>query len=428
MHKETRPKRPLRTELTPLFKRGVEWLQRIVESDDSAARRPDLAEMLLSDAVQARVSDIHLEPTQGGARVRFRIDGAMWDAQELAPEEYKVVVNQFKAMANLDPIVRFTPRDAHAFCSLAAGKIDMRIAIAPAMGGELMTVRLLDHQRLERNVRDLGLSEANLALLNEWLEETNGMFLSSGPTGSGKTTTLYALLHELKHHDRCVITLEDPVEYHISGVSQIQVDQLHQLSFGEGIKAILRHDPDLLMMGEIRDRATAHAGVDAALSGRVMLSTVHSRDAVGVVTALRNWGLADHEIAESLSVVVSQRLVRRICGNCKHESAPTKDELNWTRRRRLPEPQRVWRAKGCEKCHSLGYYGRIGVFEFWRLDAEDYHALLSHTAEYRMRQMLEAKGHATILKDAYDKAMAGVTTLAEARAIGVGPSGYEPEG
>lgn len=401
-------------------------MRKIVDSEDATARRPDLAEMLLSDAVQARVSDIHLEPTHGGARIRFRIDGAMWDAEELPGEEARVVINQFKAMANLDPIVRFTPRDAHAACTLAVGKIDVRIAIAPAVGGELVTVRLLDHQRLERNIRDLGLSDRNLRLLDEWLEETNGMFLSSGPTGSGKTTTIYALLHELKHHDRCVVTLEDPVEYHISGVSQIQVDQLHHLSFGEGIKAILRHDPDLLMMGEIRDRLSAHAGVDAALSGRVLLSTVHSRDAVGVVTALRNWGLHDHEIAESLSVVVSQRLVRKICAHCKHEAAPSEDELRWTERRRLPAPKRVWRAKGCAKCHNLGYSGRIGVFEFWRLDAEDYHALLSHTAEYRIRQMLESKGHSTLLKDAFDKALAGVTSLGEIRAIGLGPSGYDP--
>jgi type II secretory ATPase GspE/PulE/Tfp pilus assembly ATPase PilB-like protein len=246
------------------------------------------------------------------------------------------------------------------------------------------------------------------------------MFLAAGPTGCGKTTTLYSLLHELKLSNRIIVTLEDPVEYLIDGITQIQIDMLHDLNFAEGAKSMLRLDPDFLMLGEIRDGTSAETAVNAAISGRVLLSTVHSRDAVGAITALRNWNLPDHEIAESLSVVVAQRLVRKLCPACRRKTKPNETEKRWLKSLYLKVPSTVWKAQGCKKCRDLGYDGRTGVFELWRLSSADYHAILEHVDEISLRESLAARGHRSVLEDAMDKVTEGVTSLEEVRRVAVG--------
>lgn len=382
---------------------------------EHVANRPDLADALLRDAQLARVSDIHLEPRGGETRVRWRIDGSVQDVAVLSVEEGKWLLNQFKALAGIDPVARFTPQDSHARFTAEGLGVDLRLAITPCHRGEALSVRLLDPRRLEHAVDDLGLTPGNLAQLEDWLENVNGMFLAVGPTGAGKTTTIYALLHELKFADRVVISLEDPVEYEIAGITQVQLDEKHHLTFAEGVKAMLRLDPDMLMMGEIRDAASAHAAVGAAITGRVLLSTVHAKDAAATVTALRNWGLADHEIAESLSVVVAQRLVRKLCPACRKPGTPTPGEQSWLRALHLAVPDEVWCPEGCEACHGFGYSGRTGIFEFWRLDESDYRLLLAHADEHTLRRHLSQRRHATFIEDALAKIIDGTTTLAELR-------------
>jgi type II secretory ATPase GspE/PulE/Tfp pilus assembly ATPase PilB-like protein len=241
------------------------------------------------------------------------------------------------------------------------------------------------------------------------------MFLAAGPTGSGKTTTLYALLHRMNLAEKRVITIEDQVEYAVPGITQIQLDEKHHLSFAEGVKAVLRLDPDLVMLGEIRDGASAHAAVDAAITGRVLLSTVHSDDAVAAITALRNWGLPDHEIAESLSVVVAQRLVRRLCEHCKLSARPTSSDAAWLGALNLEVPRELWISKGCDRCSGIGYLGRTGIFELWRLSEADYEMILAGAHEHALRKHMHQFSQASLLQDAMIKVRSGITSLAEVR-------------
>jgi type II secretory ATPase GspE/PulE/Tfp pilus assembly ATPase PilB-like protein len=378
---------------------------------------PDLAYALTLDAHRERASDIHIEPSSDSYRIRLRIDGVLHDTARLTVPHARILLNQFKAIGDLDPIVRFTPKDTRATVMLPAGKLDLRLALAPCQHGEKLAIRLLDPQRLERSVRELGLEKAMLAQLEDWLENVSGMFLAAGPTGSGKTTTIYALLHELKFRNKSIISLEDPIEYQIDGITQIKVDELHHVDFAEGVKAILRLDPDYLMLGEMRDRMSARSAINAALSGRALLSTIHCRDAVGAVTTMRNWDVSDQEIAESLVVVVAQRLVRRLCDKCKKEMKPTDAELRWFETNSFPRPRAVWQPVGCSQCNEIGYLGRIGVFELWRLNEEDYSAILTHRDEHALRQALALRHGKNIVHDAVQKVMVGLTSLNEVRGL-----------
>lgn len=380
----------------------------------------DLSDALLEDAVVLGASDIHVEPHRDGARVRMRVDGAVRDACHLSTEMGRVVVNQFKALANLDPIVRFTPRDAHARFVSSTGPIDLRLGLAPVLERDALSVRLLDPNRLQRSILELGLRKESFQLLTEWLEDTNGMFIATGPTGSGKTTTLYALLHQLKSTNKVILSLEDPVEYQVDGISQIQIDSLHNFEFADGIKAVLRHDPDYLMIGEIRDAASAHTAVRAAIAGRVLLSTMHSRDCVGAIAALRNWGLLNHEIGESLAVLVTQRLVRKLCVECCERRGINALEAEWFHALGLECPANVWESRGCEKCHQIGYKGRTGVFELWRLDEDDYQMILRNSDEHRLRAWMYERGHRFLISEALDLLDQGVTTFTEVRRVAAG--------
>lgn len=403
--------RPIRTQLA---KRLSTVANASLQNPDSGVHG-EYAVALLLDAIQARASDIHVEPLGNTARVRIRIDGSLSDVAELSAETGKILSNQIKSLAGLDPIVRFTPKDSHYHFHGYGEDVDLRIAVAPGQIGEALSIRLLDPRRLERSVDNLGLSDQNLTQIESWLENVSGMFLAAGPTGSGKTTTLYGLLHRLNSTDKRIVTIEDPVEYAVPGLTQIQLDEKHHLSFAEGVKAVLRLDPDLVMLGEVRDGASAHAAVDAAITGRVLLSTIHSHDAVGAITALRNWGLPDHEIAESLSVVVAQRLVRRLCEHCKTSTRPTQPEIDWLRALELDVPKELWVPKGCDRCSGIGYFGRTGIFELWHLSEGDYEMIMAGAHEHALRKHLQRCGHTTLLQDAMLKLRAGITTLAEVK-------------
>ncbi len=411
---------PKRSELrSDLVRDLLSELRRLAE-EGSALEMPDLAYALILDAQRERASDVHIEPRSDSYRLRVRIDGCLHDAAVLNVPQARILLNQFKAISDVDPIVRFTPKDTRATVMLPKGKIDLRLALAPCQHGEKLAIRLLDPQRLERSIRELGLEPPMLAQLEQWLGNVSGMFLAAGPTGSGKTTTIYALLHELKFRNKSIVSLEDPVEYQIDGITQIKVDELHHVDFAEGVKAILRLDPDFLMLGEMRDKLSARAAINAALSGRALLSTIHCRDAVGAVTTLRNWDIADQEIAESLVVVVAQRLVRRLCEKCKRERATSENERKWFDAIEAPGPAKVPVPTGCKYCNHIGYFGRVGVFELWRLDEMDYRAILAHKDEHGLREALARRRERSILTDAAQKVAAGITSLDEVRGLSAG--------
>lgn len=329
---------------------------------DSAS---ELGDALISDALREQATDIHFEPHSDGFMVRLRIDGQLLDALMLRASEGARLVRHFKAVSGLDSSQHFVPANTRVNLAVDGQSLNLRLASIPCIGGEAVTIRLLDRVKIEQRLGDLGLARRQHKQIERWLQGAFGMFLVAGPTGSGKTTTLYALLHELRSHDRAIFTIEDPVEYEISGVTQTQVDRHHGLTFATGLRAIQRLDPDYLFLGEIRDPDAAHAAAEASASGRVLMSSIHSPDAVGAVTALRNMEMSDREIAASLQVVIAQRLVRRLCPQCRRPANTGADEpFTVTSARR-------WEPVGCDACRQLGYSGRVGLFEVWKLSDAD---------------------------------------------------------
>ncbi|NIP95696.1 MAG: type II/IV secretion system protein [Akkermansiaceae bacterium] len=301
---------------------------------------------------------------------------------------------------------------------------EMRLTSVPTPVGEKLAMRLLNPVRLERRISELGMSPSTLASLENWLEDSTGMALVVGPTGCGKTTTLYALLHELKLRPRSIVTIEDPVEYEVEGVTQIQVNEATGLTFAEGLKSMLRLDPDYLMVGEIRDEESADTAIDAAGAGHLLLGTLHCRDAVGAVTMLRNYEVEDHKIAAALELVVAQRLVRRLCESCRERTKPGEMEADWLRRNGLQVPSHCWQSRGCEACLHTGYHGRLGVFEVWRLDEHCEQLILDHADELVLRREHLAADHPILLQDGMEKVAAGQTSLSELQTMRAGAQGF----
>jgi type II secretory ATPase GspE/PulE/Tfp pilus assembly ATPase PilB-like protein len=407
--------RPLNTHLATELLRAI---HKQASDKGDTPPSPQLADALLRDALRERATDLHLDSHSQGLLIRMRIDGVVHDATRLDHDLGRQLVNQLKNLAHLDPVTRFIPEDARISHVLDDNAIDLRLTRAPCLHGEKISIRLFDIPASPHELQQLGLHAQGLEEIQEWLGHVSGMLLVSGPSGSGKTTTLYALLHKLKLYERSVITIEDPAEYQVDGINHIQVDKFHGMTFVEGVKAMLRLDPDFLMLGEIRDNESAHAAITAASSGRALMSTLHSRDAVAVVEALHNYGLTGHEISANLMLVVSQRLVRLLCPHCRIESGPNNEEKHWLHELGRPVPKRVWHAQGCELCHGVGFKGRTGVFEVWRVDAEEYQLILDNADRRTLYSHLADRGHRFLIDDGLAKAAEGITALSELRTMG----------
>ena len=386
--------------------------------DDITARNRALTSAMLEDALRENASDIHLDPISGGYQLRFRIDGALVDTVLLETEQGRHVLRSFKTHADLEPAYALRPQDGRAEFQVGDRVVAVRVATVPSVLGEKLSLRLLPTELARLRLDQLGLSDADHQQLIRALRDARGMILVSGPTGAGKTTTLYALLHTLKDSNRAIVTIEDPVEYVIEGITQIQVNEKQGLTFAEGVKGLLRLDPDIILMGEMRDAVSARAALDAADSGHVFLSTLHARDAAGTITALRNFGLDDHEIAATVDLIAAQRLVRRLCPACRRQEPPTADEIEWLKFYSEPVPKQTWHAVGCAQCGRSGYRGRIGIFEVHRLREEDADLILNHTDEHTLRRRLRKFGTLSLLEDDLIKAADGTTSFAEIQSIG----------
>jgi general secretion pathway protein E len=400
--------------------------KRVVTDEKEELHDPFEAVSLLRDAMRERASDIHIDTQVEGVLVRLRIDGAVIDGALLSHPFGKRLGNQLKVTCGLDPITKYLPEEGRGSHEVDGVSLDLRMAHAPCLNGDKISVRILDPRLPPLTLTQLGLHSTALEHIQDWLDNVHGMLLVAGPTCSGKTTTLYALLHRLRLHRKNVVSIEDPVEYQVYGINHIQVDMKHGLGFPEGIKAILRMDPDYVMLGEIRDAASAQAAVVAAASGRPLLSTIHSRDASGVIDVLRNFKLNDHEISSHLVMVVAQRLVRLLCLECRKKESPTVRERRWLELLGKKVPAHVWHAKGCDACRQLGYKGRTGVFEVWRVHADDYSLILQGIDRKRLYEHLREQGHIFMLDDGLSKAADGLTSLDEIRGLG-GLSAFQSE-
>lgn len=377
-----------------------------------------LAAAVMKDAAETRATDVHLEPENGSICLRLRVDGVLQDAALLPGEWGDPLRGYFKNLAGLDPIPLIKPANGSARYRLDERTVDLRVVCAPTSQGEKTAIRILYLEQARLRVTELGFSDEQRHKIENWLAQVSGMFLVVGAIGSGKTTTLYSLLHELRLRDLSVVTIEDPIEYQVAGVTQMQVNETRNLTFAEGVKTMLRLDPDFLMVGEIRDPESAAAAQDASATGKVVLNTLHSRDAAGAITALRNYGIEDHEIATALELVISQRLVRRLCPECRKESTPSDEDRTWLESLNQDVPTECWQATGCDDCRQTGYRGRIGLFEIWRLDRPSYDKIIRHADEDDLRRDLRENGITSMLADGMQKVATGETTLDELKRMG----------
>lgn len=375
---------------------------------------------LLQLAVSARATDIHIDPYQANFLLRLRIDGCLDNLGTIDRSEGQLLENQLKTMAQIDPGVQFIPRGSRFTAPLKNGNTEVRLTLAPCISGPKLALRLLDPQQVSLPLDKIGMATDQMASLEDWLLSMGGIFLVSGPTGSGKTTTLYALLHELAGRGRHILTIEDPVEYEIEGINQIQTDKIHGLDFPTAVRSMLRLDPDDLMIGETRDAETAASAVRAAISGHSVLTTIHARDVVSGVTALRNFGCTDHDIAVASAVFVNQRLLRLLCTECRDEGKPSREEIAWFRGLGLEPPETIFKPGGCSSCKGKGFRGRTGVFEIWRPDSYSYELLLAGKDERSLRQHLAQKEHHSLLTKASELVRTGATSAAEMMTIGAG--------
>ena len=360
--------------------------------NDDAAPVIRLINAVVAQAVQQGASDIHMEPGEDGMIVRFRRDGVMEEAVRLRPELAPMLVSRVKVMARLDIAEKRLPQDGRISLQLGSRPLDVRVSTLPARGGERVVMRILDQSAVALSLADLGLDEETKAALVEALGQPNGMILVTGPTGAGKTTTLYAALRLLNDGRRNILTVEDPVEYAVPGVGQTQVDPRVGLTFAAGLRAILRQDPDVVLVGEIRDRETAEIAVQAALTGHLVLSTVHANSAAGAITRLRDFGVEPFLIAATLRAVVAQRLARLVCPACvgvEPLSAPLAARLG------LAPGLPVAEAHGCQACRMTGFSGRQGMFELIVVRGEVRQLVNEGASETR----IEAAGVTRMLAD-----------------------------
>ena len=332
-------------------------------ADDAPAIR--LINGIIADAARNGVSDIHIEPYESGLVVRMRIDGVLRETLRMPPHVAPVVVSRIKVMARLDIAERRVPQDGRMGLTLGGKLLDVRVSTLPSRAGERVVLRILDKENAGIDLPALGLSPAMFDLLTGALTEPNGIILVTGPTGSGKTTTLYAALRLLNDGSRNILTVEDPVEYAVDGVGQTQVNPKVGLTFAAGLRAILRQDPDTVMVGEIRDRETAEIAVQASLTGHLVLSTVHTNDAIGAITRMRDMKVEPFLLASTLRAVIAQRLVRRLCEACRN---PVPAPASVAAMIGIEPGETVYEPVGCEQCSHSGYKGRIGVFEAIRID------------------------------------------------------------
>jgi len=368
-----------------------------------------LLNALIQQALKENASDIHIEPYESELEVRFRIDGIL--RKVLAPPKIikDALISRVKIMANLDIAEKRLPQDGRIRLISGGRDIDIRVSLVPTVFGERAVLRILDRKQGLKGLWELGLNKDDESHFEELLKRPNGIILVTGPTGSGKTTTLYAGLNKIEKQERNIITVEDPVEYQLDGVGQIQVNPKIGLTFASGLRSILRQDPDVIMVGEIRDLETAEIAIQASLTGHLVLSTLHTNDSASAVTRLLDMNIEPFLIASSLTAVLAQRLVRSICQECKEPYLPEKEELKYFKK----EDITLYRGKGCHSCSNSGYKGRTGIFELLIIDKGIRSLITARKDAQSIKDYALSKGMVSLFNDGLSKVEQGITTLEE---------------
>ncbi|MBX6424262.1 GspE/PulE family protein [Thermosulfurimonas sp. F29] len=373
-----------------------------------------LVNRLLREAAEQRATDIHFEPFKDGLTVRFRVDGLLREKEHLPRRLHAPVISRIKLMAGLNIAEHRLPQDGGFRFRVGGKDLDVRVSVIPTLYGEGVVLRLLTRNEKLLNLENLGFEDDSLEIFRDLLSRPNGIILVTGPTGSGKTTTLYAALRYLQRPEVKIITIEDPVEYQIPGLSQIQVKPEIGLTFASALRAILRHDPDIILVGEIRDQETAEIAMQAALTGHLVFSTLHTRDALSAVTRLRDMGIERYLIAASVIGLVAQRLVRKVCPECGKETPPPGPFLKALSEAGLPElPVHYRRGKGCALCYGTGYLGRIAVYEIFPVDDELRDLILENKSPESFYGWARKRGFRRLFEDGLLKAAKGWTTFEE---------------
>ncbi len=384
-----------------------------------------LLEIILGGALANRVSDVHLEPGASDVKIRYRVDGLLYDTASFSLDFYKLIINRVKFLSNLKLNITDKPQDGRFTIKLAARNIDIRVSIVPSEYGETAVLRLLDPDALIVSLEELGLRSDDSAIVQEELAAPNGMILNTGPTGSGKTTTLYAFLKKKQTSEIKIITIEDPIEYHLGGIEQTQVTSNGNYNFANGLRSILRQDPDVILIGEIRDQETAEIAIQAALTGHLVFSTIHANEAAGAIPRLLDLNVKASSIGPSLSLIMAQRLARRLCPDCKKAKEISSETKEWIDSflAALPErakengPFQMFEPGGCDKCNHLGYKGRVGIFELLKVDEKIENLIEKQASETEIQSFAIANGMVTMQQDGILKALRGITTLEEVERV-----------
>ncbi|TME14730.1 MAG: type II/IV secretion system protein [Chloroflexi bacterium] len=379
----------------------------------AASPAVEIVNLLITQGLRDRASDIHIEPQREFLRIRLRIDGVLQDVAHLPNATGAALASRVKIMAGMNIVERRRAQDGQISLNIDGRELDCRVATIETIWGEKLVLRLLDRSRSLITLPQLGFSKRASSEYHRILHSPYGMLIVSGPTGSGKTTTLYASINELDKQVRNIMTIEDPVEYMFDDINQSQINKLADISFAHGLRAILRQDPDIILVGEIRDRETAEIAVQSALTGHLVLSSLHATDAVGALLRFIDMGIEGFLVASSVNAIVAQRLVRKICEACREPYEPGAEELDFANSLGLPAPKVVYRGQGCSRCNMTGYFDRIGVFEVLAMNDRLKRLVIARASHREIVEAAVAGGMVPLRADAWDRVMAGVTTVSE---------------
>ncbi len=372
-----------------------------------------LVNHILSQAVHFKASDIHIEPYQNELKIRFRMDGVLYNIHSLPKKIHPALVSRVKILAQLNIAEKRAPQDGRIQIRIGNREVDLRVSSLPTAFGERLVLRLLEKDIRILNINEIGLSPDHQNQLKRLIKTSHGIVLVTGPTGSGKTTTLYSALCEINTPEKNILTIEDPIEYQLDGIGQMQVNAKIGLTFASGLRSMVRQDPDVILVGEIRDLETAEIAIQAALTGHLVFSTLHTNDAAGAITRLIDMGIEPFLVSSSVQAILAQRLIRTLCPDCKQDYVPENVELWEIGLEQTQPPLKLFKANGCTKCMNTGYKGRSGIFEFLNVTDNIQSMMLKTSESHQLRQQAIQEGMRTLRQDGVRMVLSGLTTIDE---------------